>query len=128
MKAGISAAVALAGVTNAWAAVDYRCMIERTVSASEQSLGHVLIGKQFTVKGQTGMMAGALKNSYLTNPQVIDHGSAETSFKVVTAMRKDQGAGSNIYALKINEYEQTTRKTFIFLSNDKAFLGWCEHF
>lgn len=75
-------------------------------------------------------MAGALKNAYVTNPQVIDHGSTETSFKVITTMRKDQGAGagSAIFALTINEYEEAARKPFIFLNNDEAYLGWCEHF
>lgn len=52
-------------------------------------------------------MAGALKNSYVTAPQVIDYGSTENSYKAVATMRKDQGAGvgSSIYALTINEYK-----------------------
>ncbi|WLI06720.1 hypothetical protein PSH66_29835 [Pseudomonas sp. FP597] len=66
----------------------------------------------------------------MTDPQVIDQGSLETSFKVVTTIRKDQGAGagSSIYALTINEYQEGAKKPFIFLNNDEAFLGWCEHF
>jgi hypothetical protein len=82
------------------------------------------------VERQTGLIAGALKNAYVTNPQVIDQGSTDTSFKVVNTMRIDQGAGagSAIFALTINEYEEAARKTFIFLNNDEAFLGWCEHF
>lgn len=39
-------------------------------------------------------MTGALKNSYVTDPQVIDYGSTENSYKAVATMRKDQGAGS----------------------------------
>lgn len=129
MKTMITA-VALIGATNAWAATDYRCTIDRTVSASEKSLSHMLIGKQFTVERQTGLMAGALKNSYFTDPQVIDHGSTENSYKVVTTMRKDQGAGagSSVHALTIDEYKEGAKKPFIFLFNDEAFLGWCEHF
>ena len=75
-------------------------------------------------------MAGSLKNSYVTDPQVIDYGSTENSYKVVATMRKEQGAGvgSSIYALTINEYDESDRKPFIFLQNDEAFLGWCEHF
>lgn len=120
----------ITGATNAWAATDYRCTIERVESASERPLNRAYIGRQFTVERQTGLMAGALKNAYVTSPQVIDHGSTETSFMVITTMRKDQGAGagSAIFALTINEYEEATRKSFIFLSNDEAFLGWCEHF
>lgn len=130
MRSWIVALFAMIGAASASAAVDYRCTVERVVAASEGESNQVYIGKQFTVDRQTGLMIGALKNSYVTEPQVIDHGSLETSFKVVTTMRKDQGAGasSNIYALTINEYQNGSRKPFIFLNNDEAFLGWCEHF
>ncbi|WP_426206339.1 hypothetical protein [Pseudomonas sp. TWP3-1] len=124
------ALLALAGATNAWAAEDFRCTIESTVAAKEKPINAFFIGKQFTVERRTGLMAGALKNSYVTAPQVIDYGSTENSYKAVATMRKDQGAGvgSSIYALTINEYDEGDRKPFIFLQNDEAFLGWCEHF
>jgi hypothetical protein len=124
------ALLALAGATNAWAAEDFRCTIESTVAVKEKLINRIFIGKQFTVERRTGLMAGALKNSYVTEPQVIDYGSTENSYKVVATMRKEQGAGvgSSIYALTINEYEESYRKPFIFLQNDEAFLGWCEHF
>lgn len=126
--------VALVAATNAWALPDYQCTIERAVSAqksdSHSKYIQMYIGKQFTVERQTGLMAGALKNSYVTTPQVISHGSTGESFKVVTTMRKDQGAGagSNIYALTISEYLEGAKKPFIFLENDDAYLGQCEHF
>ncbi|WP_063912771.1 hypothetical protein [Pseudomonas sp. p21] len=128
-----AAAVAFLGLTgavSAWALPDYRCTVQRAVSASESSLGHMYLGKQFTVERKTGLMAGALKNSYFTEPQVIDYGSSENSYKVVTTMRKDQGvgAGSSLFALTINEYKDETRKPFVFLSDDDVYLGWCEHF
>jgi hypothetical protein len=124
------ALLTLAATTHAWAAEDYRCTIESTVAAKEKLINRIYIGKQFTVEKRTGLMAGALKNSYVTDPQVIDYGSTENSYKAVATMRKDQGAGvgSSIYALTINEYDEGDRKSFIFLQNDEAFLGWCEHF
>jgi hypothetical protein len=132
MRAGakVIALLTLAATTNAWAAEDYRCTIESTVAAKEKPINRIYIGKQFTVEKRTGLMAGALKNSYVTDPQVIDYGSTENSYKAVATMRKDQGAGvgSSIYALTINEYDESDRKPFIFLQNDEAFLGWCEHF
>ncbi len=132
MKIGVRAIVVLtlAATTNAWASMDYRCTIESTVAAKEKPINRIYIGKQFTVERRTGLMAGALKNSYVTDPQVIDYGSTENSYKAVATMRKDQGAGvgSSIYALTINEYYEGDRKPFIFLQNDEAFLGWCEHF
>ncbi|TWC12130.1 MULTISPECIES: hypothetical protein [unclassified Pseudomonas] len=131
MRAWTAAALlALAGATNAWAGEDYRCTIESTVAAKEKPINRIYIDKQFTVERQTGLMAGVLKNSYVTDPQVVDYGSTENSYKVVVTMRRDQGAGvgSSIYALTINEYDEGDRKPFIFLQNDEAFLGWCEHF
>jgi hypothetical protein len=115
---------------------DYLCTIEKLSLAGGDS-GVVYefykknyIGKQFTVERASGLMAGALKNSYLTKPQVIDWGSKENSYKVITTMRREQGvgAGSNIYALTIVEYEQGPKKPFIFLENDKVYFGHCEHF
>lgn len=134
MKAWVGMVALVAATTNAWASSDYLCTIERAVSA-QQSESHakytqMYIGKQFTVERQTGLMAGALKNSYVTAPQVISYGSTGESFKAVTTMRKDQGAGagSNIYALTIDEYQEGPVKPFIFLENSDAYLGQCEHF
>lgn len=129
MKVWVGMAV-LVAVANVWAADDYRCTIESTVAAKDKPINRIYIGKQFSVERRTGLMAGSLKNSYVTDPQVIDYGSTENSYKAVTAMRKDQGAGvsSSIYAITINEYDESDRKPFIFLQNDEAFLGWCEHF
>lgn len=134
----VSLAVSLILVSSARAQVlpDYRCTIDRIVSASPQSENvrrsqeaHY-IGKQFTVERQTGVMAGVLKNSYITRPVVVDGGSAENAFKVVATMRRDQGAGagSNIYALTVVEYERSAKKPFVFLENDLVYFGQCEHF
>lgn len=121
---------------NAQPTSDYQCMVERIDTASNepsssrryQEQEH--LGKQFTVERRTGLMAGALKNSYTTKPIVIDHGSTEHSYKVVTTMRREEGVGlgSNIYALTINEFEQSPKKSFIFLRNDFVYFGHCEHF
>ncbi|TFF50583.1 hypothetical protein C5609_17770 [Pseudomonas putida] len=129
-SAGIAAFVTLIGTGSAWALPDYRCTVEQAVSASESSISHIFIGKQFTVERKTGLLAGALKNSYITEPQVIDYGSSENSYKVVTTMQRDQGAGagSSLFALTINEYADGVRKPFVFLSDSDVYFGWCEHF
>lgn len=129
-SAGMVAVIAVLGAGNAWALPDYRCTIERSESVAESSLANLYVGKQFTVERNTGLMAGALKNSYFTDPQVIDYGSSENSYKVVTTMRKEQGAGagSTVFALTINEYKDGARKPFIFLANLDVYMGWCEHF
>lgn len=91
-------------ISSAHADSDYLCTIQR-VSTAEATPNTKLkfneknyINKQFSVERKTGIMSGTLKNSYVTKPQVIDYGSKDNSFKVVTTMRIEQGtgAGSNI--------------------------------
>lgn len=128
------AAVALSGVASANS--DYRCTIERleiSFSPSKSVLElmrDTYVGKQFTVERRSGLMAGALKNSFVTSPQVIDVGSKDNSYKVVTTLRLGQGAGhgSNVYTLIIGEYFDTDRKPFLFAQNDTLYFGTCEHF
>lgn len=83
-----------------------------------------------TYERATGRMSGALKNTYFTDPVVIDYGSRENAYKAVTTMRLDQGlgAGSNIYALNVAEYEEDEKKPFVFLWNGTVFFGQCIHF
>ena len=137
MKRGIVILISL--VLTSGAAVagnDYRCKIERLSLAGGDS-GAVYdlhkknyVGKQFTIERTSGVMAGVLKNFYVTKPQVIDMGSKENSYKAVTTMRVEQGAGagSNIYAITVLEYEQGEKKPFVFLNNEAVFFGYCEHF
>jgi len=123
-------------VYSANAGTDYHCTIQKVVTADAMPNSTLklhektYIGQKFSVERKTGVMVGALKNSYTTKPQIIDFGSKDNSFKVVTTMRLEEGvgAGSNIYALTINEYESSPTKPFIFLSNDVVFFGSCEHF
>lgn len=88
------------------------------------------VGREFTVDRRTGIMAGALKNSYITKPEVIDHGSDENSYKVVTTLRKEQGVGrgSNVYVLVVSEYRKGAAKPFTFVENDEVYFGTCVHF
>ena len=126
----------LTATFSAQAGTDFQCTIQRieTADTTPNKALHLkktsYIGKQFSVERKTGIMSGALKNSYDTKPQIIDYGSKENAFKVVTTMRTEQGTGfgSNIYALTINEYDKSPKKPFVFLDNDVVFFGVCEHF
>lgn len=128
------ATVFMVGVAQAGS--DYRCAIGR-VSLAQGDNGPTYdmykrnyLGKEFTIERVSGLMAGVLKNSFVTKPQIIDTGSNSNSYKVVTTMRSGEGAGagSNIYALTVLEYEKTSKKPFIYLQNDVVFFGRCEHF
>jgi hypothetical protein len=115
---------------------DYRCKIERVATAEPPPNSQLdfqaknYVGKEFTVERRTGMMAGTLKNSYITKPEVIDYGSDENSYKVVTTLRKEQGVGrgSNAYVLVVNEYKKGAAKSFTFVENDEVYFGTCVHF
>jgi hypothetical protein len=115
---------------------DYRCTIKRVERSQQdkestlETLRDSFVGQQFTVERRSGLMAGALKNSYVTKPQVVDPGSKDNSYKVVTTMRIDQGAGhgSNVYVLVVNEFVDGKIKPFVFLQNDTTYFGQCEHF
>lgn len=134
----IRALAALAGfaICGAHADTNYRCTIAQRVSASPESESvrmaqdRAHIGKQFAVDRHSGVMTGVLKNAYAVDPQVVDFGSGERAYKVVTAMKPDDGAGfgSNVYALVINEQDAAAQKPFVFLENDKVYLGQCAHF
>lgn len=115
---------------------DYRCKIERVANAEAPPNSKLAvqeknyIGREFTVERRTGIMAGALKNAYVTKPDVIDFGSPGNSYKVINSLRLDQGAGrgSNVYMLVVQEYVQGTDKPFVFADNDEVFFGKCMHF
>ncbi len=120
----------------AHAGTDYRCTVERVYDADGDKSPLIdgqrklYIGKEFTVDRRSGVMVGALKNSYVTEPVVIDRGSEDNSFKAVTTMRRDQGvgAGSTIYALVVKEYVEKPQKPFVFLTDDTVYFGSCVHF
>lgn len=123
-------------VSFAHAGTDYRCRIERVYDADGDKSSLIdgerklYVGKEFTVDRSSGIMIGALKNSYVTEPVVVDSGSKDNSFKSVTTMRRDQGAGagSSVFSLVVKEYADTPKKPFVFLSNDTVYFGNCVHF
>ncbi len=121
--------------SSAYAASDYRCVVARRISAGQESVDvqkmeeNTYIGKEFTVERQTGLMAGILKFSSFTKPQIIDSGSTDNSFKVISSVGAKEGlGGTSIYALTINEYERSDKKAFVFLASDIVYLGTCKHF
>lgn len=131
MKISMVGLLLIAGMAKAWALDDYRCTIEQVISASsEKPLGRMFIGREFTVDRASGRMAGTLKNAFITEPKVIDYGSTENSYKVVTTMRMEEGAGagSSIFALTIEEFVEGERKGFVFLADGEVYQGWCKHF
>ncbi len=115
---------------------DYKCVIERLYFAREiegdlkSSYETHYLGKEFAVERRSGVTSGALKNSFVNTPIVVDYGSPENGYKVVNYMKLEEGAGAgtNIYALNILEYKEGPKKPFVFLINSEVFFGTCVHF
>ncbi len=113
-------------------AINYKCKIDKVFESTikENVILESYVGKEFTVDRKTGIMVGSLKNSYITKPQVIDFGSNQNSYKVIASLKASEGvgAGSNIYALTIDEFESNNNKPFVFLQNNQVFFGSCVHY
>lgn len=115
------------------AAPDYRCIIEKRISASPelpaiqsaQEKAH--IGKHFSVEKKTGIVSGALKNAFLEEPQIIDDGSSGQAYKVVSTIRPGESDvyGPGIYALIIDESANAAQKPFVFMENGVVYFGQC---
>ncbi|MCE5181253.1 MAG: hypothetical protein LLG15_05585 [Betaproteobacteria bacterium] len=127
---------ATATASFAHAGTDYRCTVERIYDADGEKSQLIegqrklYMGKEFTVDRRSGVMIGALKNSYITEPVMVDRGSKDNSFKAVTTMHRDQGvgAGSTVSTLVVKEYAESPQKPFAFLSDDTVYFGSCVHF
>lgn len=130
------ALVIVAVPASAQSLTDFRCTIDRVVPAPAlpkpqlDFLRQSYEGKEFTVERRTGVMAGVKKMASTTQPQVIDIGSDQNSYKVVTTMRRDQGVGfgSNVYVLVINTFDAAAKKPFLFTDNAEAYIGTCVPF
>lgn len=72
-------------------------------------------------------MAGTLKNAHITKSEVIDIGSVGNSYKVISTLKLEQGAGrgSNVYMLVVQEYVKGFEKPFIFANNDELYFVNC---
>lgn len=123
--------VGLLAASTCLAADDYKCTVTGAfqVDAEGQQVTQVLksyVGSEFTVERHTGVMAGSLKNSYVTTPVVIDHGSNDNAFKVVTTMKNE--ITSNAYILTVEEFIEGHSKPFVFVMNADIYYGRCVHF
>lgn len=114
---------------------DYRCTVERFSQAqgdsgpSYESLKKAFIGLQFTVDRASGITVGALKNSIWSKPRVVDQGSQDNSFKVMSYISSDTGMpGTQITALNIMEFIAGDKKPFNYMINDIVYFGTCEAF
>ncbi len=74
----------------------------------------------------TGVMSGALKNMFDSDPSIIDYGSNDGSYKVVSTATWD--GWNNLYALSVEEFSAGQEKPFVFMANSEVYYGSCKHF
>ncbi len=80
---------------------------------------------EFVVDKETGKVIGKLINSNPQGkPQVLDYGSPQQAFKVLTVYRPIV----SVDLLTINEFEESHDKTFLFQKGSTIFHGLCNPF
>jgi len=118
---------------NAYASDDYMCKITgafRVNSEGKQNHDGLksLIGENFSVNRASGLMLGALTNSFAAGPMVVDPGSEESSFRVVNSMLNPVYDGHITNSLTIHEFVDGKSKPFVFLGTEvEVYYGTCVH-
>jgi hypothetical protein len=121
----------ISGITQA----DYKCKVEYAFNPAGNLVMYAepsyWVNKEFSVNRRTGIMSGALSNSFTTMPKIIDLAlSGENSYKVVNYLSnaKTGQGGSNIWSLVIGEYLEGREKPFVFTWDLDVFTGNCVRF
>jgi len=107
----------------------YECTIKsgRTVSdeGSFKDGGYpsLFVGKSFTVDRQTGRMLGVLQNhnGQFGQPQVVDRGGPEQSYKAVTIYAPNAA----VDLLQVQQFAESREKPFLFVSSANVYAGTC---
>ena len=82
-------------------------------------------GDKFIVDKQSGKMLGKLRNeNAFGTPEVIDNGSHEQAYKVVTIYKPF----TSVSFLTVNEFAEGKKKPFIFVNGTLVYAGNCENF
>lgn len=123
--------LALLASSHSLAGGDYKCVVTNAIEPNlKGGLDEVgdrsVIGKEFTVDRISGVVSGILKNNYLEPPVVLDQGSSENSFKVLTITKNK--VTSSIRSLVVEEFVDGPKKPFVYLSNATVFYGVCSYF
>lgn len=110
---------------------DYQCHIQTIGNpdghgSNRKYLEKNFLGKIFTVDRSTGVMTGAIKNDYVGKPTVIDYGSKENSFKVLSSLSKEaKTAGTYVTVLVVEEHSESNKKPFTYMDNLDVLFGYC---
>lgn len=119
-------------MTNSWAITDegYKCVIKARYELGdqgylEQRQKDTWIGKEVFIDRTTGKETG-LHNFTRGQPQVLDRGSKEQSFKVFT-IGQAESEFPMLQVIRVNEYSSLNNKPFMETSRTGIYTGTCEN-
>ena len=82
-------------------------------------------GEKFVVDKQSGRMLGALSNhNAFGNPKVIDRGSEDQAYKVITVFEPF----TEINVLYVQEFRDGENKPFSFTDGGRTYTGLCKEY
>ena len=124
----ILALLIVCGSNYAFAIDAYKCTIDYTATLQdngdiqESDFTKLWLGKEFVVDKGTGRIKGGLSNdNAFGKPQIIDYGSKEQAFKVLTIFKPS----TTINYLYIEEFNENQEKPFMFIDGTNIFSGKC---
>ncbi|MDB3923327.1 hypothetical protein N9359_04445 [Luminiphilus sp.] len=124
----MTAVLCVSGIqgTNAYEAA-YQCVVKDAKQLADDGTLESLddyLGAEFVVDRATGRMNGRLKNhGYFGEPTVIDPGSKDQAFKVITV--HDAGFPAVDY-LYVGSFAEGYEKPFLYIDGNKVFSGACK--
>ena len=114
---------------------DYMCTIVDLAEARDDGrigstgwtdrVADELVGTSFLVDRQSGRMTGSVlrNDNAFGTPQIVDHGSSEQAYKVVTVYQPR----ATLDYLRVEEHVDGPVKPFLFLNGRQLVTGTCIH-
>jgi hypothetical protein len=106
----------------------YKCNVTHTAGLTdtgglaETNYSKLRLGNEFVVDRDTGRINGGLSNNNaFGQPKVLDYGSHEQAFKVVTIYKPM----TTLAYLYIEEFNENREKPFMFIDGQNIFSGVC---
>ena len=118
---------------NAYSGENYTCVITGAFQIDQNGRQVTtklkdFVGDSISVNRNTGVMSGALINSFASGPTVVNPGSKDSSFRAVNSMINPVTTATNFNTLVIQEFVSGNNKPFIFLDDGvDIFYGKCVH-
>lgn len=121
----------LAILLSGYAAADidaYKCTVNSSGALkdngdiSPSDFSKMQVGKEFVVDKGTGRIKGGLSNdNAFGEPQVLDYGSSEQAFKVITIYKPM----TTVKYLYIQEFNKSEKKPFMYIDGGYIYYGLC---